>query len=61
VHRQLIAPVASLAVAAIPHYALARWNFWLALAAGAAAYCAGLVWWDGRRLASFAKLLIGRI
>jgi PST family polysaccharide transporter len=59
-HRQFAGPLASLALAAIPYWALLRWNPWIALAAGAVTYAAGLLWSDGPRLASFAGWLAGR-
>ena len=58
VYRQLAKPMAALAVAVIPYLVLARWNARVALAAGASVYVAGLVWSDGRRLASFLLTIV---
>jgi O-antigen/teichoic acid export membrane protein len=60
VHRQLAVPLLSLAAAAVVYFALLHWNFWIALAAGTAVYCAGLLWSDGRELISFVRVVAGR-
>ena len=60
VHRQMGAPLATLAVSAIIYFALAPWSAWGALAAGTAMYAAGLSWFDGRQLLFFLQTLVRR-
>jgi PST family polysaccharide transporter len=60
VHRQFLNPAASLAIAAATYFTLLQWNAWVALTAGALAYIAGFLWSDGRRLASFVRMLVIR-
>jgi O-antigen/teichoic acid export membrane protein len=58
VHRQLARPIAALVVAALVYFALLERSEWLAVAGGCTIYGAGLLWSDGRRLASFLKALV---
>jgi O-antigen/teichoic acid export membrane protein len=58
VYRQLLMPLATLAVSAVLYLALAPWNVWIALALGCAVYVAGLYWTDGRRFVSFLRTVV---
>jgi PST family polysaccharide transporter len=60
VHRQFLRPAVSMAIAAVVYFSLVQWNFWMALTAGTLTYIAGFLWSDGRRLASFVRLLLVR-
>jgi O-antigen/teichoic acid export membrane protein len=58
VHRQIAAPLVSLAAAAAVYYALTAWNHWTALAAATAVYGTGLVCSDGRMLAGYVREIV---
>jgi O-antigen/teichoic acid export membrane protein len=60
VGRQLVAPLAALAVSTAFYVALARWNLPAAVVGGSAAYVAGLAWSDGPQLAAFLRTVVGK-
>jgi O-antigen/teichoic acid export membrane protein len=57
VHRQLAAPLAALALSAAVFFALARWNIWIALFGGSAAYLGVLAVSDAPQLAAFLRTI----
>jgi O-antigen/teichoic acid export membrane protein len=60
IHKQLLAPLASLGAAAVVYAFCMNWNVWGAVAAGAVTYGSGLLWTDGSRVASFVRLMASR-
>jgi O-antigen/teichoic acid export membrane protein len=55
VHRQMMAPLAALAVSIALYFALEKWNVWVGLFAGTAAYLAVLSASDGPQLVAFLR------
>jgi O-antigen/teichoic acid export membrane protein len=53
--RPLAAPLAALALSIFLYLVLARWNFWIAISCGSAAYLAVLTASDGPQLAGFLR------
>jgi len=58
VTRQLVAPLLALGAAVVFYLALARWNFWAALAGASIIYALALARFDGRELMSFVHKII---
>jgi PST family polysaccharide transporter len=58
VTRQLVAPLLALGAAIVFYLALARWNFWAALAGASIIYALALARFDGRDLMSFVHKII---
>jgi O-antigen/teichoic acid export membrane protein len=56
--RQLVAPLLALAASVVFYMALARWNFWAAVAGASAVYACALARFDGRNLMAFVHKII---
>jgi O-antigen/teichoic acid export membrane protein len=58
--RELVKPLAALAVSALAFLLLEKCNIWIALAAGSAVYAAVLAWSDGPQVIAFVRMLVNK-